>query len=110
MTIVNDDSRVVNKFEASLSDNARVVDYDCHILIVQATGDPKVYILKFDKLKKLTGSEPTSFFSQLIILLLSPSLSFQSVAPLLAILSLHSSRGIYNSDIGCKNARQHAQE
>jgi hypothetical protein len=37
MTIVNDDSRVVNKLEASLTDNARVVIYDRHMFIVQAT-------------------------------------------------------------------------
>ncbi len=37
MTIVNDSSRVVNKLEASLNDDARVVIYDCHIFIVQAT-------------------------------------------------------------------------
>jgi hypothetical protein len=38
MTIVNDDSRVVNKLEASLTDDARVIIYDCHMFIVQATG------------------------------------------------------------------------
>ena len=38
MTIVNDDSRVVNKLEASLADDAIVVIYDCHLFIVQATG------------------------------------------------------------------------
>jgi hypothetical protein len=38
MTIVNDDSRVVNKLEASLTDNARVVIYDRQMFIVQATG------------------------------------------------------------------------
>jgi hypothetical protein len=38
MTIVNDDSRVVNKLEASLTDNARVVIYDRHTFIVQAIG------------------------------------------------------------------------
>jgi hypothetical protein len=38
MTIVNDDSRVVNKLEASLADDARVIIYDCHMFIVQATG------------------------------------------------------------------------
>ncbi len=37
MTIVNDDSMVVNKLEASLTDNARVVIYDLHMFIVQAT-------------------------------------------------------------------------
>ncbi len=38
MTIVNDDSRVVNKLETSLTDDARVVIYDRHMFIVQATG------------------------------------------------------------------------
>jgi hypothetical protein len=37
MMIVNDDSRVVNKLEASLTDNARVVIYVRHMFIVQAT-------------------------------------------------------------------------
>jgi hypothetical protein len=37
MTIVNDDSRVVNKLEASLADDARVIIYDRHMFIVQAT-------------------------------------------------------------------------
>jgi hypothetical protein len=37
MTIVNDDSRVVNKLEASLTDNTRVVIYERHMFIVQAT-------------------------------------------------------------------------
>ncbi len=38
MTILNDDSRVVNKLEASLTDDARVVIYDHYMFIVQATG------------------------------------------------------------------------
>jgi hypothetical protein len=37
MTIVNDDSRVINKLEASLTDDARVIIYDHHMFIVQAT-------------------------------------------------------------------------
>jgi hypothetical protein len=37
MTIVNDDSRVFNKFEASLTDDTRVVIYNHHMFIVQAT-------------------------------------------------------------------------
>jgi hypothetical protein len=36
MTIINDDSRVINKFEASPTDDARVGIYDHHMLIVQA--------------------------------------------------------------------------
>ncbi len=37
ITIVNDDSSIVNKFEASLTDHARVIIYDRHMLIVRAT-------------------------------------------------------------------------
>jgi hypothetical protein len=36
MTIVNDDSRVVNKLKTLLTDDARVVIYDHHMFIVQA--------------------------------------------------------------------------
>jgi len=38
MVIVNYDSRVINKLEASLTDNARVVIYEHHMFIVQTTG------------------------------------------------------------------------
>jgi hypothetical protein len=38
MTIVNDNFRVVTKVETSLTDDARVVIYDRHMFIVQATG------------------------------------------------------------------------
>ncbi len=38
MMILNDDSRVINKLEASLTDDARVVIYDHHMFIVHATG------------------------------------------------------------------------
>jgi hypothetical protein len=37
MMIVNDDSSIVNKLETSLTDDARVVIYDHHMLIVQVT-------------------------------------------------------------------------
>ena len=37
MMIINDDYRVVNKLEASLTDDARVVIYDYQMFIVQAT-------------------------------------------------------------------------
>jgi hypothetical protein len=39
MTIVNDNSRVINKLEASLTDDARVIIYDHHMFKVQATAD-----------------------------------------------------------------------
>ncbi len=35
--ILNDDSNIVNKLETSLTDDARVVIYDHHMFIVQAT-------------------------------------------------------------------------
>ncbi len=38
MTIVNDDSRAVNKLEASLTDDARIVIYNRHMFNVKATG------------------------------------------------------------------------
>jgi hypothetical protein len=37
MTIVNDDSRVINKLETLLTDDARVIIYDHHMFIVQGT-------------------------------------------------------------------------
>jgi hypothetical protein len=37
MTIVNDDSRVVNKLETLLTEDARVIIYDRRMFIVQAT-------------------------------------------------------------------------
>jgi hypothetical protein len=49
MTIVNDDSSVVNKLETSLTDDARVVIYDRHVFIVQANGQPKCDILEDKK-------------------------------------------------------------
>jgi hypothetical protein len=38
ITIVNDDSRVINKLETSLTDDARVIIYDPHVFIVQRPG------------------------------------------------------------------------
>jgi hypothetical protein len=35
MTIINYTSSIVNKLEALLTDNARVVIYDCHVFIIQ---------------------------------------------------------------------------
>jgi hypothetical protein len=36
--IKNDDSSIINKLETSLTDDARVIIYDCHMFIVQTTG------------------------------------------------------------------------
>ncbi len=38
ITIVNYNSRIINEFGASLTDDARVIIYDCHLFIVQPTG------------------------------------------------------------------------
>ncbi len=48
---MNDDSSVVNKLETSLTDDARVVMYNCHMFIVHATGD-----LKWASLSEVTTS------------------------------------------------------
>ncbi len=37
ITVVNDDSSIINKFGASLTDAARVIIYNCHMFIEQAT-------------------------------------------------------------------------
>ncbi len=39
ITIVNDKSSIINKFEASLTDGDRVIIYDHHMFITQATGE-----------------------------------------------------------------------
>ncbi len=41
--IVNYNSRGINKFGASFTDEARVVIYDHHMFIVQATGLTRKY-------------------------------------------------------------------
>jgi hypothetical protein len=38
MTIIIDDSKIDNKLETSLTENARVIIYDRHMFIVLATG------------------------------------------------------------------------
>jgi hypothetical protein len=42
MMIVNDGARVINKLEASLTDDARVAIYDRHMFILQATEAQKI--------------------------------------------------------------------
>ncbi len=45
MMIVNDDSRVVTKLETSLADDARVIIYNRHMFIAQATDWRKKSVL-----------------------------------------------------------------
>ncbi len=44
MTIVNDYSRVINKLKSLLTDDARIIIYDRHMFIVQATGQVEQYL------------------------------------------------------------------
>jgi hypothetical protein len=60
MTIVNDDSRVVNKLETSLTDDARVVIYDRHMFIVQAA------------LLKISNLPPPKIPAQVLLIHLIP--------------------------------------
>ncbi len=41
ITIVNDDTNIINKFEASLTEDTRVVIYNRHMFIVQAIAQGK---------------------------------------------------------------------
>jgi hypothetical protein len=41
--IVNDDARIINKLDASLTDDARVVIYDRPMFIVQATDRQNIF-------------------------------------------------------------------
>jgi hypothetical protein len=59
MMIVNDDSRVVNKLETSLTDDARVIIYDRPMFIVQAT----VLGLRFLISQGISGSIHNTSFS-----------------------------------------------
>jgi hypothetical protein len=47
--IINDDSSIVNKLGASLTDDARVIIYDRHMFIVQATGLLSLGFCKFGR-------------------------------------------------------------
>ncbi len=64
MMIVNDDSRVVNKLEASLTDDTRVIIYDRHMFIVEETDirNDKLHRSKICKLNwrelELSNDEP----------------------------------------------------
>ncbi len=53
MTIVNDDSRVVNKLETSLTDSTRVIIYDRQMFIVQAHKSIHSTLLRFANLVRL---------------------------------------------------------
>ncbi len=63
VTIINYTSRGVNKLRASLNDDARVIIYDRHMFIVQATGD--IFINTFGtKEKHHLGSKCLIFLWQ----------------------------------------------
>jgi hypothetical protein len=71
MTIVNDDTRIVNKLNASLTDDARVVIYDHHMFIVQATdcrNNTKTRIHAFPGLSVLKMLANTNTIFELLVL------------------------------------------
>ncbi len=93
LTIVNNDSRVINKLEASHTDNERVIIYDRHMFIVPATVQygPLGYFLIWQQRNLSGASFATSWttWSQgsrlqswlhLIKLLLAP-INLYSLAP-----------------------------
>jgi hypothetical protein len=49
---INDDASIINKFEASLTDDARVVIYDRNMFIIQAAGFRILFWHKISKLSK----------------------------------------------------------
>ncbi len=61
MMIVNDDSRVIDKLEVSLTDDARVVIYNRHMFIVQATGLYHKTLDVHGKDKSLPGTNPPAY-------------------------------------------------
>ncbi len=57
--IVNDDSTAINKLEVSLTDDARVAIYNCHMFIVQASdGNDKKMNVKIIMWKYLNLLKP----------------------------------------------------
>ncbi len=56
LTIINDDCRVINKLETSVTDGTRVSIYDCHMFIVQATDWDFVFRELLLKWRALYGS------------------------------------------------------
>jgi hypothetical protein len=68
MTIVNDDSRVITKLETSLTDDARVVIYNCHMFKVQATDGATLLQITVPKWK----SSDNSIWGRISNLLMGP--------------------------------------
>ena len=77
MTFVNDDARIVNKLDASLTDDTRVIIYDRHMFIVQSTGEP------LNKEKVFFNNKPEIRFAS-IVPSVSTSLATSRIASLAA--------------------------
>jgi hypothetical protein len=63
MMIVNDDSRVINKLETPLTEDAREVRYDCHMFVVQATELQPQKVLWHRSLASIFDKVPMVFSS-----------------------------------------------
>ncbi len=75
MTTVNYATSVVNKLEALLTDDARVVIYDHHVFIVQATG--LMFVAKARTLPKSGTLE--RFFTRVVCLAARIRLSWKDL-------------------------------
>ncbi len=63
VTIVNDDSSIINQLETSLIDDARVIIYDRHMLIVQAPGVTNIML----GCNALPGTNTLAYYEQAYI-------------------------------------------
>jgi hypothetical protein len=67
MTIVNEDSRVINKLETPLTDDARVIIYDHHMFVVPANAafiTKKIFSLITEQAILIRRSTVLSFLHQ----------------------------------------------
>ncbi len=54
--MVNNFSRIINKLETSLTDNARVIIHDCHMFIVLGTGLHLKYLTRLQGSPRISSS------------------------------------------------------
>jgi hypothetical protein len=99
MTIVRDDARIINKLDASLTDDARVVIYERHMLIVQAAAYlPSSSVTKKNIFKIETRAQFYKSFSDSNLIMSIVSKSFIPGKPFNPILMFSSEAGAYSSE------------
>jgi hypothetical protein len=90
ITIVNDDSRVINKLETSLTDDARVVIYDHHLFIVQATGLTHKDLTRLDRFARDKHSSLLRKFA------INGTKRFYNIGPSTTVVFFQRLKGIAN--------------